>query len=195
MTVTGVVLAAGASRRMGCPKALLPFGDGTFVQAVVTALRQGGVDAVVVVTRAELFDAVGAAVREAARVVVNPSPEDGMQSSLRVALTDVTAAVCLALVDQPDLRADTVRLLLAAHAAASDRIVIPVTRDVRRGHPVVFPADLVPALRAPHGEGVRQVVWDNAARVLHCPVDDPAPFRNVNTPAELARLLGETSPE
>lgn len=198
--VAGIVLAAGASQRMGTPKALLVLDGVPFVSRVVSALHEGGVAAVVVVTRAELASAVAAQVGERACVVVNPRPEGGMQSSLAVgldALADRFEApvaaerphgVALAVVDQPALQAATVRRLADAFTAEPQRIVVPRAPDGRRGHPVIFPADLVPALRAAHVHGVREVLWRHAERVLAVEVTDTGAFRNVNTPDELAAL-------
>lgn len=196
LCVGGVVLAAGASARMGRPKALLTYGLGTFVGQVVQVLRGAGVDAVVVVTREELKEAVGGAVGERATVCVNPSPAAGMGSSIRCGLDALCASAempdgfLLALVDQPDIAAETVERLLDAFHAEPARIVVPRSPEGRRGHPVIFPRDLFDELRQEHAEGIRAVVWRNAHRVCEVAVDDVGPFRNVNTPEDLARLEG-----
>lgn len=193
MTPVAVVLAAGASRRMGRPKALLPLHGSTFVGRIVSTLRQAGLASVIVVTRAELAEAVDLEVGSRACVAVNPTPDEGMQSSIQTGLQDVgTRPVLLALVDQPHVTARTVRLLLEAHQAAPDRIIVPRSKQNRRGHPVIFPADLVSELREAHAEGAREVVWRHVDRVLEVPIVDPAAFSNVNTPQDFAALQAET---
>jgi len=173
---------------MGQPKALLAFGGETFIARVNAAIAPH-VNRVVVVTRAELAAPIAERV-PTAQVVVNPQPEIGMQSSVCAGLVglETVSRVLIALVDQPHLRGETVQRLVAAPA---DRIVLPRAADGRRGHPVIFPADLLDALRQPHPEGLREVVWRNADRVLEIEVDDTAPFSNINTPAELDALRAE----
>jgi CTP:molybdopterin cytidylyltransferase MocA len=123
--VSGLVLAAGAGRRMGQPKADLIVGGERLIDRAVQVLRAGGCDEVVTVVR----DGV---VCPDARVVVNPEPERGMGSSLRLALAAATGlrAVIL-LVDTPGIGAPAVRAVLAA-----DSPVVVATYRGRRGHPV-----------------------------------------------------------
>ena len=88
--VSGIVLAAGRSRRMGRPKAMLPIGPGgeTFVGRIIRILREGGVDDVVVVVAGEESPVARALLREelAHRIAVNPSPDLGQLSSVKAGL-------------------------------------------------------------------------------------------------------------
>jgi molybdenum cofactor cytidylyltransferase len=84
--VVPIVLAAGDSRRMGYPKAILPLGPGTFLTRVLATLGEAGLGrpTVVLGKHAEL-------VRKSlsglpAEIVVNPHPDLGQLSSLRLAL-------------------------------------------------------------------------------------------------------------
>ena len=124
--VSGLVLAAGAGRRMGQPKAELIVDGERLIDRAVRVLRAGGCDEVVTVVRDGLRC-------PDARVVVNPEPERGMGSSLRLALAAASGrrAVIL-LVDTPGIGADAVRAVLAADAP-----VVVATYRGRRGHPVV----------------------------------------------------------
>ena len=124
--VSGLVLAAGAGHRMGQPKAELIVDGERLIDRAVRVLRGGGCDEVVAVLRDEV-------VNPDARVVVNPEPERGMGSSLRLALGAATGrrAVIL-LVDTPGIGSEAVRAVLAADAP-----VVVATYRGRRGHPVV----------------------------------------------------------
>jgi CTP:molybdopterin cytidylyltransferase MocA len=124
--VSGLVLAAGAGRRMGRPKAELIVDGERLIDRAVRVLRAGGCDEVVTVVR----DGVGS---PGARVVVNPEPERGMGSSLRLALAAATGrrAVIL-LVDTPGIGAEAVRAVLGVDAP-----VVVATYGGDRGHPVV----------------------------------------------------------
>ena len=128
--VAGLVLAAGAGRRLGRPKALLEIGGERLVDRAVRILRQGGVETVVVVSGAAPLDGVDAT------VVNNPQWDSGMGSSLRVGLgalpTEVDAVV-VALVDTPRIGPEAVhRVIGSGHGRAALAVA---TYDGRRGHP------------------------------------------------------------
>lgn len=199
LRLPALILAAGASRRMGRPKALLAFDGASFVERVAAALAVGGATSVTVVTRADLAEAVAARLGDRARVVVNPTPERGMQSSISVGLAalgcplegsaiDVVDGVLIALVDQPALRAETVAALTDAFRHDPRSIVVPRSPEGRRGHPVIFPGALLAELHVAHAEGAREVLWRHAERVRELAVSDVGAFRNVNTPDDLAAL-------
>lgn len=201
--VAAIVLAGGASRRMGVPKAGLLHEGRTFLACVLGALRAGGVgDAVVVSGSAHeaVLDALPAV--HPASVLRNPQPERGQLSSLKVALAALRtratppAAAVVALVDHPAVRASTVARMLDAwsgRAAGDDARSAPVilvpTHDGRRGHPVLFAADVWEELLAtPDEVGARAVVHANPGRVREVVVDDPGVHIDVDTPADLLSL-------
>lgn len=115
MTVAGLLLAAGAGRRIGGPKALLELDGTTLVEHGVALLRAGGCDPVVVVTGAAADD-VARLVTDAA-VVVATDWQEGLGASLRAGLAQLQAtsarACVVALVDQPLVGVEAVRRLVA----------------------------------------------------------------------------------
>lgn len=142
-SVHAVLLAAGAGRRMGRPKALVIGHDGTpWVVSAVRALVDGGCDAVTVVLGAAAEEA-RALVPEGVRVVVAPAWERGMSASLAAGLAalqdDDAAAALLHLVDLPDVGADVVRRVLALGAAPS--VLARAGYAGRPGHPVLLGRD------------------------------------------------------
>ncbi len=192
--VPGIVLAAGQSSRMGRPKALLPLGRETFLSRVVGALRQGGVEDVVVVTGGDR-DAVAAAVRawpDPPRLVHNSRYEEGQLSSLIAALQVVdrpgVRAVLVTLVDVPLVSSETVRRVLDAYRRTHAPVVRPV-RGTRHGHPVVFDRAIFEALRhADPAQGAQAVVHAHANDIVDVPIDDEGPFLDVDTPEDYERL-------
>jgi len=192
--VVGIILAAGASSRMGRPKALLPIGGDTFVTRVCRTLLEAGIGDLVVVAGAE-HDAVAAAVDEAGlrvRVVENPRREEGQLSSvltgLAVADRPGVDAVLVHLVDAPLVRPETARAVLDAYFRTHAPIVRPAVGG-RHGHPVLFARSVFDELRrADPGVGARGVVQAHAADVCNVPVDDEGACRDIDTPEDYARL-------
>ncbi len=185
--IAGVVLAGGRSARMGRPKATLPWGDGTFVAAVLRTLSNAGASPLLVVCGAHATETARALPAELdVSLVSNPAPARGQLSSLQVALRalgDVDGAI-VSLVDHPAVRAETVSALL--DAVRPDRIVVP-RHQGRRGHPVVFGSELFAELCAtPHEAGARAVVRADPARVLELDVDDAGIHVDIDTPDDLA---------
>jgi nicotine blue oxidoreductase len=133
--VTGLVLAAGAGRRLGRPKAEVVLGGRRLVDRSVEVLLAGGCHDVLVVVRDP------ALVVPSARTVYNVNPDEGMGSSLRVGLSAVGSAACLiVLVDQPDITAAEVSAVLRAFEAGA-RLVV-ARRSGRRSHPVLVTQEL-----------------------------------------------------
>lgn len=150
--VGGLVLAAGAGRRFGRPKATVELDGERLVDRAVRLVASGGCDPVVVVSGATALDVGGAF------VVHNPQWETGMGSSLRAGLdalpSGVTAAVVV-LVDTPWLGADAVRRLIHTHSCGAQLAV--AAYDGEPGHPVL--------LGRPHWDSIRaHATGDTGAR-------------------------------
>jgi molybdenum cofactor cytidylyltransferase len=184
--IRGILLAAGSSVRMGCDKLGLPWRGATVLAATLerwTAVRE--IDEVLLVRRAAEPDGAGPRVR----TVVNTGADEGMGSSLRVGAQAVpphTDAVVVGLADMPEVASATIAALVAAWRPLGPRaIVAPVFRG-RRGHPVVFGADHLPALRALRGDrGARDLLKEHAADVVLVPVDDPGVLVDLDSPPDL----------
>ena len=195
LVLPGIVLAAGASSRMGRPKLLLPIEPGgTLLGRLLGTLANAGVWPIVVVTRKAL--AIETAWRDprASRisVVINPDPSRGQLSSLLCALesfTDPPEAVLQALVDIPLIRVATVRAIADAWQTARPPLVRP-THQGRTGHPVIFGAGLLEVLRAADlQEGAKPIVRRFVPLGLEVPVDDPAILEDIDTPEDYERLV------
>ena len=193
----GIVLAAGASSRMGRPKALLPIGTETFVSRVCRVLAEGGVDDVIVVVGPETSDVRHALDRAGirARVVENPWRDQGQLTSLQVGLTAAdrpgVEGVLVQLVDAPLVAPSTVRAVLETFRRTRAPIVRPAV-GARHGHPVLFARSVFDELRAADPAlGARTVVRAYAARGVDVPVDDPGACQDIDRPDDYERLIGK----
>jgi len=183
---SAIVLAAGASSRMGRPKALLPVNGRPAVEVVCAALRDGGADDVVVVVGKHAAEIRAGADLRRARVIDNPRWSGGRTSSVQTGLAALPPSAewtLLALVDMPLVRAETVRALLAAPRGDAD-VVVPV-HDGRRGHPILLRRTLFARIAAlGPDEPLRDVV--RTARRVDVPVDDPGVLVDFDEPGDVS---------
>jgi CTP:molybdopterin cytidylyltransferase MocA len=176
-----VILAAGASERMGTPKALLQWRGSTLVEHAVDQARAAGAEQIVVV--------LGPATRHIqinAAAVINPVPETGRSASIRLgaeAIDDAPAAILIQSVDQPV----EVEVLLALYRAVEDNaeVAVPSYRG-RRGHPVCIKGQFLQELRevSEVDEGLRALVRRHV--MTEVPVESESITWNLNDPASYA---------
>ena len=185
MTVAGLVLAAGAGRRFGGPKALVELDGERLVDRAVRTLTEGGISTAYVVQGAAVLDVPGA------QVVDNPGWREGMGSSLRAGLTALPAdveAVVVVPVDQPGLTAAAVRRVVIAGQAPRAALVT-ATYGGRGGHPVLLGRDHWPAVVAvARGDvGARPVLAAASGTVVQVECGDVADGADIDTAEDLSR--------
>ena len=196
--LSGIILAAGDSTRMGSPKALLAASDDRiFVTRIVRTWHTADVHDIVVVTGRD-HDAVAAALARDAPtplplIVRNIDPSRGQLSSLLVGLDaivrDSTTGVLMTLVDVPLASTETVRAVIAAWRRSRAPIVRPAIGD-RHGHPVVFDRALFEELRnAPAHAGAKAVVRAHEQEIVNVPVEDEGCVVDIDTPLDYERYL------
>lgn len=194
--IVGVVLAAGRSRRMGVPKALLELEGESFVARCVRALAAGGCDEVRVVVGPEARpgaeEIADAARALGAGVLRNPAEHSEQIDSLRLALRDPRPeAVVVVPVDHPRVDARVVRALVEAFRRRGAPVVLP-TFGGARGHPALFGHAAFARLLAPGlPEGAKSVVDAYGDLAEEVPVSDAGVLLDVDTPDDLRRLRGE----
>lgn len=195
--LAAIVLAAGASRRMGRPKPLLPWRDGTLLGSELATLAAAGIDRVAVVLGA-YADAVRRTLGPEHPFVFNARWGSGRSTSLARgawALRDAAPeAILIQNVDQPTTPAVIARLVDALRSSGADAVQ-PIYRDAdgreHGGHPVLVRGTLLPALLAASeaSEGLRGVL--QGQRIERLPIEDPTVGLDLDTPEayEAARAL------
>jgi len=204
-SLCGVVLAAGASSRMGTDKALLPWppaaqsavasGSNTLLSAAIRALKPFTQSVIVVAgaNAGRLADIVESCCAE---LVQNPAPERGQFSSLQVGLRQVLAGGCntaiITLVDCPPLCMASLQKLNSAFedALSAGQWGVAPENNGKHGHPLFAGRNLIDAfLASPVTSNAREVKRANARHIGYISVPDSLVSLDVNTPEEYKALV------
>ncbi len=186
-----VILAAGASSRMGRPKLLLPWRETTVIGHLLVQWRELGAAQIAVVLRPG--DAALAAELDrlhfpAADRIANPQPERGMFSSIVCAANWTgwrreLSGWALVLGDQPHLQSETLRVLLKGFARNADAICQPAFAG-HGAHPVILPRDLFAALPATPAATLKDFLKQVSGRRVQYVVNDPGLTLDLDTPED-----------
>lgn len=193
LPLAAAILAGGESRRMGTPKALLPYCGRTFAEHLleIASHPRVGIKRVIVGAHAR---EISAKLRDSgAEIVINREWEQGQLSSIQAAVRSLpaneTSGLLLCPVDHPLVSAELIARLIEAFDSSGKLIVLPTYRG-KRGHPLIFAASLYGELLAASPEiGARQVVWAHAGDLLEIPTEEEGVVLNLNDPATLQRAL------
>jgi CTP:molybdopterin cytidylyltransferase MocA len=172
----GVVLAAGAGRRFGGAKQLALYKGRPLVEHPIRALEEAGVRRIAVVLGAYADRICAEADLGAAEIVICEDWDEGQAASLRCAVAHFATtadAILVVLGDEPGLRPEAIRRVLAADPPAR------AFYDGRPGHPVVLPSRLFGAVGTLRGDrGARDLLAD--AHIVDC--TDLGPVPDIDTP-------------
>jgi molybdenum cofactor cytidylyltransferase len=195
VTVAAVVLAAGASRRLGRPKQVLALDGATVLDATLTVARASACQPVVVVLGGAADDVRAEVDLDGVQVVENQDYGEGCATSIRTALDalpDQVTGIVLMLGDQPRVAVETVQEL---EAAARGHAVGVCEYDDGLGHPLWFDRQMFGALESMHGD---KAVWklvdaeSQGADVVRVRIQGPVP-RDIDTWDDYQAMLAEQS--
>ena len=179
-----VILAAGASQRLGQPKSLVPIGNTTLVGLAYQKLVKAGCSPILIVTRSELSVAIMQAA-VGSTVLVNASPEQGRTGSIQCGLLSLAGdkgrmpkRVLIAPVDRPGWGVSDVQSLLLAQRSST------LSSNGRRGHPLLLDEQAIHSVLAALPERpLRDLV--NFEEVI---VNAPLLGLNIDTPEDIDML-------
>jgi molybdenum cofactor cytidylyltransferase len=187
--ITGLVLGAGGSRRLGRPKQLLPYRDGTLLGHVMGVARACPFDQLLVAIGGAADDVRAQVDLEGAEIVVNDAYGAGCSSSIAAAIGAIDPrceVLVLMLGDQPGVTPATIDALLAGRG---DSPLAACRYDDGRGHPLAFGRDVFDELTHLHGDkGVWRLLDQRAEEVAEVALPGPIPL-DVDTPADYQAVL------
>jgi molybdenum cofactor cytidylyltransferase len=185
-----VILSGGASRRMGTPKALLPYQGSTFLEYLLKITDHPRIGWRRIVLGADAKAIADGVELPAEEVVINENWEAGQLSSIQCGLRSLpggTHGLLLCLIDHPLISRELVGKLVERFYESGKAIVLPVYKG-RRGHPVIFAAGLYEELLSAVPEtGARAVVWAHREEVFEMETNEEGCVLNLNDHDALAK--------
>jgi molybdenum cofactor cytidylyltransferase len=183
--VSAIILAAGSSSRMGSPKCLLKIGDKTFLQNIVDVLYSARILDIVVVIGWEANKMKNTIGWFEGKVIINENWQNGQLSSIITGLSSLVTkelhGVLICPVDHPVISQGLIVDLLQSFWKIKKDIFIP-TYNTRRGHPVLFRANMINDLiSASSSIGARQVINRNPKRICEVPTDEEGILLNIDS--------------
>ncbi len=198
--VAALVLAAGRSSRMGTINKLLINVDGKpMVRHAVDAVREAGLDPVIVVTGHERERVEAALAGLPVRLVHNPAYAEGLSTSLKAGLAAVPPdadGVLIGLGDMPQVRADDIERLVVAFNPVEGRAIVVPVRNGKRGNPVLWAKRFIPEMQKVAGDvGARHLIGAYPEAMAEVEMPSDGVLTDIDTPQALARLAGSVRVE
>lgn len=207
-SVSGILLAAGLSKRMGQPKQLLPFGENTIVETVVENMLNSKFSKVVVVL-GHYADKIQHILHDyPVTTVVNPDYRKGMLTSAQVGIRSLNLtndgnllegselsnhiAFSIMLVDQPFIISELIDTVINAYTHSEKGIVLP-SYQYKRGHPVIFHHKYVNNILSldVDSDGVRSLYKTHSEDIHYVNVDTDAILRDIDDKVDYEKALND----
>ena len=190
MTPAAVILAGGASRRMGRAKALLPLRGETILDRLIGLYQTFCPSVIVVLGHSPDVIRDGIARGAGVKFAINPDPERGQLSSLQCGLALAPGDVLFTPVDYAAVDAATVALLLERMANSGDAALVAPSYRGRHGHPVLIREYVKRELLALPPDGIaREVIHRYRGAAEYVDVDDAAVCQDLDSPEDYERLM------
>ena len=195
--IYAVVLAAGESKRMGTPKALLPWGGTTVLEAVLVNILSSSVDRTLVVLGAERARTGPLVQKYSASAVFNPDFRTGMLSSVQTGFRALPAECRAALVflaDQPWVRKEVIGRVISAYFETDKGLVVPVYKGFG-GHPFLVDMKYRKSVETLHADvGLRELLSLYPQDIKRINIEDSSILLDLDTPADYRRSRAAKPP-
>jgi CTP:molybdopterin cytidylyltransferase MocA len=193
--IGAIVLAAGMGRRIGSPKALLPFGNLTFLAHILGELRAAAIHKITVIVSESICDRIAQTAADC-HIVINPRADADMLSSIRLGVNSAAdvAGLLIVPVDYPYVQTATFGRLAATFMLQPECVVIPEYQQ-QHGHPILVPLEWARThLFAAELCDLRTAIKNSGVSIQFVAVDDAGILRNINLlsdlpPAEIVNSL------
>ena len=193
-SVSGILLAAGLSTRMGEPKQLLPFGGSTIVETVVDNMLAAKFDEVIVVVGHRAPEIEKQLGTRPIKTVFNPDYRDGMLTTAQTGIRarKENSIFALMLVDQPFIRFARINQVITAYQQTKKGIAVP-SYNYKRGHPVIFDEKYASDILAldTESDGVRTLFKKYSDDIHYVTVDADDVLRDIDDREDYERALKE----
>ncbi|MBW2370443.1 MAG: nucleotidyltransferase family protein [Deltaproteobacteria bacterium] len=192
--ITGIILAAGMSKRLGKPKQLLKIGGEFIINRVVDTALESHLDTVVLILghrHADILPVLGDRLKTPnLKVEINRDYRKGMSQSLRCGVLSVKSrydAIMFLLGDQPLLDSETIDHLIEQYRSSDKPICVPLCRGERK-NPTLFSSRYYDSLLNIQGDtGARAIIKNQPEDVLFVEINRPELFLDVDTPGDLQK--------
>ena len=192
--ISGILLAAGESRRMGQPKLLLPWNEGTVIEHVVDTYLDSDIFELIVVAGAEAERIERTLAGRSVAMIVNRRYKQGMATSIQEgikAAANSADAYLIALADQPLITTEIINRLIRYYRKSTP-LITAASHQGRRGHPIIFSKALRDELcRVQGDEGGRSVINTYSDETDYVEVGSNAIFADMDTVEEYKRIKPE----
>ena len=193
-SISGILLAAGLSTRMGALKQLLPFGDNTIVETAVDNMLGAKFDEVIVVVGHRAEEIQTQLGTRPIKTVFNPDYREGMLTSAQAGIRALESsdAFALMLVDQPFITSALIDRVVDAYRRTEKGIALP-SYNYKRGHPVIFDQKYARDILAltPESDGVRVLFKKYGDDIHYVTVDTDSVLRDIDYREDYERALQE----
>jgi molybdenum cofactor cytidylyltransferase len=190
--IYAIILAAGASSRMGQPKLLLPFGDKCIIESVLENVTASGIDKSLVILGADQNQIKKRIQNHSIDIILNPRFSQGMLSSVICgfeSLPNSARAAVVVLGDQPSITSRTINTLLEQYQKTRKGIILPVYKG-RRGHPILIDTKYKKIIKNLNPNiGLRELIHNHPQDILEVQIKHRSVVQDIDTPNDYNQEL------